>query len=120
MNFLAALVIVIFLLFIFLGYKRGLFRSVFKLLLAGISLVLAYFITPIVSNIIINNTGMDDAIADRVYEVIEDVARQQVLAKMQDTVGNISDELVDELTELALAVEPSRSQQVDMIQKMKI
>lgn len=120
MNFLTALVVVIFLVFIFLGYKRGLFRSILKLLLAGISLLLAYLLTPIMSNIIINNTSMDDAIADKVYVVIEDIARQQVLAKMQDTVGEISDDLVDELTELALEIEPSRSQQVDMIQKMKI
>ncbi len=120
MNTLTIVVLAIFALFIFLGYKRGLFKSIFKLVLSAVAILLAYLLTPIVSGFILDYTKIDDAIGDKVYTVIEGIAENKVKAELEDTIGEVDPTLVEEMTEIALSVEPTRSTQMDIIHKMKL
>lgn len=120
MNVLTIIVLSIFLLFTFIGYKRGLIKSVFKLILSVVAIVLAYLLTPLVSGFLYEKTSIDDAIGKKVYSIIEEIAENQVKEELEETFQEVDPELVEELTDLALSVEPSRSTQIDIIRKMKL
>lgn len=116
MNIMTIIVLLLFGLFTALGFKRGLFKSVFKLVIMAAALLVSYLITPFVSNLIINHTELDTYINDKTYAAIYRVAENRV----KEELGNAASGVVDELTEIALNVEPSRSQQVDIIQRMNL
>lgn len=62
MNVLTIVVSAIFLVFMLLGFKRGLFKTAFKMLSMIIALVLAYIISPIVADVVIQRTNVDEYI----------------------------------------------------------
>ena len=120
MNLLTIIVLAVFVIFILIGYSRGLFRSVFKLLLAGISLVVAYLCTPLIASAIIEYTPIDEYVNEKVYEGVENIARDRVKKELGENVEQVSDEVVDGLTEIALGIEPNRNQQVEIIKQLKL
>ena len=120
MNILTVIVIAVFIVFIIIGYARGLLRSVFKLVLAVLALVLAYFLTPMVAKLITDYTPIDNYINDKVYEGVENIARDKVEKELIEEFGEVKDELVDSLTAAALELEPSRNQQINIIQQLKL
>lgn len=120
MNLLMIVVLVIFALFIFIGYKRGLFRSVFKLAITIVSMVVAYLLAPLVTDFVINNTTMDDKVDEKVYEVIRTIAQNRLKDEMLSYSGDMDSEVLEQLTDIALSVEPTRSQQIDIIQRIHL
>ncbi len=66
MNTMTIVVISIFIIFIILGFSRGLVKSVLKLVITGIALLLAYYLAPVLSNIIIEKTVVDDYISEKI------------------------------------------------------
>ena len=65
------IIIAIILLFIFMGYKKGLTGSLIKLLSFVISIVLAFVLYRPISNIIIEKTQIDDNIRSTIVNVFE-------------------------------------------------
>lgn len=111
------LVITIFLVFIILGYKRGLFRSILKLVLTGLSFVLAYLLAPIVSGILIQHTNLDEYIRDKIYTAIVSRVEHHIEAELTETLGYADEILVQQLTNVFMETELNRNEQVAFIQE---
>lgn len=110
MNTLTIIVIALFLVFMILGCKRGLFRSVFRIILTGFSFVLAYFCAPMVCSILINNTTIDDYLKEKIGIYIENKAEEGI-NKQIDKVREDTDFNIEE---------PTRNEQIDFIYKMQL
>lgn len=111
------LVITIFLVFIILGYKRGLFRSILKLVLTGLSFILAYLLAPIVSGILIQHTNLDEYIHDKIYTAIVSRVEQHIETELTETLGYADENLVQQMTNVFMATELNRNEQVAFIQE---
>lgn len=120
MNILSFFVVIIFLICMIIGYKHGLFRTVIKLVFTGVSLLLAYFLAPAVSNIIIANTSIDDYFYQKIYNAIESTVRKNVEQTLDDSLSISSEKAVDELTSIAMKTNPSKSRQIDIINEMDV
>lgn len=124
MNTLTIIVLLIFFIFILLGYKRGLFRSAFRLVLGAVSILLSYFLAPIVAGLIINYTNVDNFIHDKIYVKIETVAEEKIREQLQSEMGVALDAagnaLIDQMVYEALQTEPTKNQQIQMIQSLEI
>ena len=80
------IIILIFAIFIFLGYKRGLTGSILKILSFVIALVISFILFKPVSNFIINNTLIDEKIEESIVKIVE---------KDSDEKGKIEEEKTD-------------------------
>lgn len=120
MNIMTVLVVILFVLFIMLGLKRGLIKSVVKLVIMSAALFIAYILTPFVSGFISDRTGIKDSISNKTYEAIRRVAETRVIESLGGDAQNIDSKVIDEITDVTLAVEPARNQQVDIIRGMNL
>lgn len=120
MNTLSMIITIVFLIFMLIGYKRGLFRSALKLVITGLSVLLSYFFAPLVSDIIVQNTKIDDYIQRRVSIAIEKNVRKNVEDSLKKEFNIVSDDKVDELTSLAIQSEPTKIQQIDIIDNLNV
>lgn len=114
------IVILIFAIFMLIGYKRGLFRSILKLVLTGLSFMLAYFFAPIVGSIIIEHTNIDEYFYDKIYMVIQSEVEKRVSEEIQNTMqavdANLMQQLTTQTTQTVMASEPDRNTQISIIQ----
>lgn len=81
MNWLVCVVMVILLWNVLRGYQKGAMRMVFSLLSIIVSIILATYLTPIISDYLIQNTQ----IAEKIEEKAEDNIRQMVLDGLFDS-----------------------------------
>ncbi len=107
MNWLLIFVILCIGLFGFIGYHRGLIKSLFSTLATIIALVLSYFLTPVVADLLQNKTGMGKSIEDKIYTMVEE--------RVQDTVGGS----VAQTRELMMD-NPDKQKQVTLIKDLSI
>lgn len=84
------LIIGVIALFTFIGYKQGLIKSAIKILSFVIALIVALILYKPVSSLIINNTGLDDGIKNKIVESIlpEGVSADEEV-EIQNTVPNM-------------------------------
>lgn len=124
MNYLAVIVSIIFIVCIFIGYKHGLFRSALKLVLLVLSLFLSYFLSPMLADVIIKYTNVDEYFKTKAYSVIEKAMRENVEEYLKDEFGvaseDVTEEFTDEVTNEVMKVEPTKVQQVNIINEMKV
>ncbi|MGN0436710.1 MAG: CvpA family protein [Wujia sp.] len=120
MSIFEIVVICVFIIFSFMGYKRGFLRSVLKVLLTGLSLVLAYLLAPVVSALICHNTSLDDFIEEKVYEKVEDVVQECIKDGITDFAPNISEDNKDKLSELFMEIELTQGQQDEFINRLEV
>ncbi len=120
MNTLTIVVIVLFLIFMVLGCKRGLFRSVFKILLTGLSFILAYFCAPMVSTFLINSTMIDDYINTRISAFIEDKIEEKATEQVKEKLGYEDSEAVKQIVDTIMSNELTRNEQVELIYDMQL
>lgn len=120
MNYLAVIVSIIFIVCIVLGYKHGLFRSALKLVLLVLSLFLAYFLSPMLADVIIKYTNVDDYFKAKAYSVIEKTVKENVEEELNNEFGITSEDMVEEITDEAMKTDPTRVQQVNIINKMNV
>ena len=64
------MVLSIVLLFVFLGYKRGLVKVAFKLCTFFIAIILAFMLYKPVAKIVIENTNIDETIESKITDKI--------------------------------------------------
>lgn len=120
MNFLVAIVGIIFIVCIFIGYKHGLFRSALKLVLLVLSLFLSYFLSPMLADVIIRYTNVDEYFKAKAYSVIEKTVKEKVEEDLKNELGIASEDVVEEITNEAMKADPAKVQQVNIINKMKV
>lgn len=94
------ILIAFFILFIFLGYKKGLAGSLIKLCSFVIALILALVLYKPVANIIKDNTQLDENIKNTVVEtfVKKDASEEENMPN--DLIENISSEIENATTEV--------------------
>ncbi len=117
MNALTIIVILIFLVFMGLGFARGLIKSVFKIVLTALSLLLAYLLSPIISSIIIENTNIDNSIRNKIYSVIEEKVEEKIKEEISQGVDEAT---TNQLVEQMLEEEPNRNSQIEFIQDLEL
>lgn len=118
MNTLTIFVIGVFLVFILIGYRRGLVKSVVKIVIAGLSLVLAYILTPFVGNLLIEYTNFDDYFREKINSGIKSYIEDTVENEVSSTIIGDNAAAVDELVTSAMNIELTKNQQIDMIDKI--
>ena len=107
MNWLFVFVILCLLLFGFIGYKRGLVKSVLGTCATILALVLAYVLTPTMSRFLQNNTGLDEWVEGKVYAAVE--------SKVTETVTGTKKEIARKMEE-----NPGKQEQVSLIRELGI
>jgi uncharacterized membrane protein required for colicin V production len=123
MNALFLVVALIFLIFMILGYTRGLFRSVFKLLAGVLAMTLSYLLAPLIGNIIINYTTIDDSISNVIETKIEETVRENVESEIKtqlETATGMASSYIDQATidsavNETMQTELTRNQQIELI-----
>lgn len=120
MNYLAVIVSIIFIVCMVLGYKHGLFRSALKLVLLVLSLFLSYFLSPMLADVIIKYTNVDEYFKAKAYSVIEKTVKKNVEEELNNEFGITSEDVVEEITDEAMKTDPTRVQQVNIINKMNV
>ena len=107
MNWLLWTVILCLLLFGFIGYKRGLVKSLLGTFATILALVLAYVLTPTMSRFLQNNTGLDEWVEGKVYAAVE--------SKVTETVTGTKKEIARKMEE-----NPGKQEQVSLIRELGI
>ncbi|MBQ8318963.1 MAG: CvpA family protein [Lachnospiraceae bacterium] len=120
MNILTIVVLVVFLVFMGLGFGRGLLKSVFKIAMTGLALLLAYLLSPIISSVIIEHTTIDNTIRNKIYAVVENAVEEKIKEEINQTMGNVDSTITNQLVELELEEEPNRNSQIEFIQNMEL
>lgn len=108
------IVIAIIALFTFLGYKQGLVKVALKILLVLIAIVIAFAIYKPVSNLIIQNTLVDDKIKDSIINKIQvpnsadnqeveikDSFSTRILGRLDNTVEGIATAISVKILEMS-------------------
>lgn len=92
------LVIVVMLLCIFVGYKRGLIKTAVKIVAIVLSIIFALSIYRAIATMIINCTTIDDKICNVIYEKIKDVDFTNINdeEKENNAILKISDKYISE------------------------
>ncbi len=120
MNGLTIVVLAIFLVFMGLGFARGLVKSIFKIVITALAMILAYLLSPIISGLIIEYTNIDNTIRNKIYATIEKKVEEKIQEELSDSIGQVDGVLAEQLTQQYLEQEPNRNNQIDFIQNMKI
>ncbi len=120
MNVLTIAVLIVFVVFIGMGFARGLVKSVFKIILTTLSILLAYLLSPIISGVIIEHTDIDNAIRNKIYTAIEDKIEDKIREELGETTGQMDGVVENQLVEQYLEDEPNRNSQIEFIQDMEI
>lgn len=87
------IIILIFTIFIFLGYKRGLTGSVLKILSFVIAIVISFILFKPVSSFIINNTLIDETIQEAIVKIVEKDADEE--GKIEEEETNLPQSIVN-------------------------
>ena len=120
MNTLTIIVLVIFVVCILIGFKRGLVKSVVKIIFAGVSLMLAYFLTPLISNVLVENTEIDDYFQNRIYTTIKESVEEHIRDELKEADLGVEQAVVDEMVGIALNTELTKNQQIDMLYEIEV
>ena len=119
MNVLLIAVILIFVIFLIIGFQRGLFKAIVGMTATILTLLIVFLFAPVVFQYVTDMTDVDERleaiIYDRLKASIEDEVRQKLLE-----VGDYStrDELrraAQEETERILESDPDRSTEMELI-----
>lgn len=114
------IVVLIFAIFMLIGYKRGLFRSILKLILTGLSFVLAYLLAPVVGGLIIQYTNVDENLHDRIYAGIQSEIEERVTTEIENTMAGADAGVINQMTaqmmQTIMGTEPDRNTQISIIQ----
>jgi uncharacterized membrane protein required for colicin V production len=116
------------LIFIILGFVRGLFKSAFKLLAGVLAVALSYLLAPVIGNAIINYTTLDDSISNAIESRMEAVIRQNVeeniRTQIESTTGLPSSMIdsgqIESAVNEAMNTELTRNQQIEVINSISV
>ena len=120
-NILSILIVLIFIVFMVIGYRRGIIRTVIGTAAIIIAFFLSYFLAPLASRIIIDNTKIDEYIDAKIYEKIENEVRERaeeaIRQELKNLYGDASFQMEIPEIQIDQAVNErlSKSQQIEVI-----
>ena len=93
--------ILVMLLCIFIGYKKGLIKVAMKFVAIIVSIIIALIFYKAAANFIINNTQIDENISNGIYEKIDDVDFNNLTdeEKKQNQILKFSEKYINEALE---------------------
>ncbi|MCR4837328.1 MAG: CvpA family protein [Eubacterium sp.] len=98
-----------------IGYLRGLIRTVLGLFATVIALVLSFALTPVVRDWLINGTGLDEKIEERVYSMVADDVKERA---QQTREGGL--QITDSDVKIMMETNPSKNEQVELIRGIEL
>lgn len=120
MNVLTIVVLVVFLIIVGFGFGRGLLKSVFKIAMTAIALLVAYLLSPIISGLIIEHTTIDNNIRNKIYVAIEETVEEKIKEEINQSMDNVDSAITNQLVEFNMEEEPNRNSQIEFIQDMEL
>lgn len=87
------IIVLIFAIFIFLGYKRGLTGTVLKILSFFIAIAISFVLFKPVSNFIIDNTLIDEKIQESIVNIVEKDSNEE--GKIEEEKTNLPQSIVE-------------------------
>lgn len=94
MNILTIIILAIFLLCAILGYKKGFLKTMFSLVSWIIVLVLCHFMTPIVTDLLIERTQIDVIVQTGIDNKLDEILEQKIeMSKIEDLEALLSPEM---------------------------
>lgn len=104
----------------YVGFRRGFLCSAFKLLTAVLSVVLSYFLAPLIANFVIEFTQWDDKLQASITAQIEANARTKIEQQLNITAGEYGIPVTEEMIDAALNAGLSEEQKADMLEQITI
>ena len=120
MNMLTLVVILIFLICLVAGYRRGLVKSVIKIIFAGVSLMLAYFLTPLTGDLLTQNTKVDEFIKRKVNVAIESTVKEKLEKELNKDEKVYEESEIEEMVQVSMQSEPTKNEQINQIYNIKV
>lgn len=123
MNFVTAIVLLVFLLYMLIGYKNGLFKSAMRMTITILAILVAYLAHPYISSFIIDSTNIDDYFAMRIETSLKDKEKERIEKELEEdgVINESTDEdVVDSYVAEEFAKEPTKSEQVGIIEELKV
>ena len=128
MNLFACGILIFLALFVAWGYWRGMAKLLYKLLAFIIALVLAHALMPVVANLLAEHTQIDEkvktTVENRIRLTVEQKVRSQVSAELAGNEligeGEAASELVKQQIDEALAAEPDRNTQIEVLKSLQL
>lgn len=124
MNAMLVVVICIFVLFMIIGFVRGFVKSVLKLIFMGLAVVISYFVAPIVGDLIIEHTKIDDKIQKNVQAKVEKIVEDKIKREMSQSLGveieSIDKNLLEQVKTQTLTGALTKKDQIKFIQGMEL
>ncbi|MCR5543895.1 MAG: CvpA family protein [Eubacterium sp.] len=104
-----------------IGFRRGLFKTLFGFLALIITIGLTYVLNPIVTSYIIDNTEIDEYIENRVYSKLESDINRRVAESFKDS-GVTTDlkALTAEETGRIMEENPDKATQIQLIEGLNL
>jgi len=120
MNMLTLFVLLVFLICLFAGYRRGLVKSVIKIVFAGVSLMLAYFLTPLTGDLLVKHTTIDEFVKRKVNVAIEATVKEKIEKELDKDEKVYEDSEIEEMVQVSMQNEPTKNEQINQIYNIKV
>lgn len=115
MNWLFIFVVLVIAFLGWIGYRRGLIKSVIGTFATILALVLSYALAPTVSRFLQDKTKLDEYVEEKVYSYIE----QEVGKRIGDTVDTAKKSVEDAVKE-KMKTNPDKQEQISLIRELGI
>ncbi|MBQ9233985.1 MAG: CvpA family protein [Lachnospiraceae bacterium] len=122
MNTLTIIVIALIAACMIIGAIRGFVKSALGLIFSVVSLVVAYMLVPFVGIFIVNNTGIDEYVEEKVKlkieNEIEDRIKKDFFAETGMDIMSVDPGLIDVIKTEVYANDPNKNEQIDIIKSL--
>ena len=122
MNTLTVVSIMIILFAAGLGFWRGLVRCVLGILFSIATVLLAYLLSPLMYNVLVDKTNTDDYFTERISAIIEEDIEQRIKSEYKEKTGmELTDPaMLKSLKEQVYSYSPDKSDQENIINNLSL
>ncbi len=127
MNWLVIVTILVIGLFGWIGYMRGMVRTILGTCTTIVAILLSYALSPVVAGWLTNGTSLDETIEDKVYSLVQDEVKEQVTEKTREQVKELEPsgkpveiEITDKEVSEIMETNPSKNEQISLINELEL
>ena len=122
MNTLTVIAIMIIIFGIAIGCWRGLVRCVLGIVVSIATFLLAYLLSPLMYNILVDKTDMDDYVTERISAIIEEDIENKIKSEYKEKTGmELTDPAVlKSLKDQVYSYDPDKSDQENIINNLSL
>lgn len=124
MNYIAIGVILLFVIFMAVGFKRGFFKQATSMLISIVPMILSYVLSPIIGGAIVNYSNIEETIYNKIYEKIEITVEETITQELETRavqLGISADaETIKLTTQEYMKTDFNKSEQVDIINNLPV